>query len=449
LKKNLFLPIEIKHREFFSKLFLASYAIKSGFRVYIGSSDSIFRLIKTKKQKGGIFFYKGGLELNKILELKKKCDHFVVLDEELGTEKNNFSKVARRRIWPGTEKFISRYYVISKFGYKASRNVFTEMKDRVRCTGWPRVDLWKKENSYLFKKETELIKKKYGKFILFSSDFTYNSKKVINDRSNAVRMSEWKLLRKEFLKRKKLSNTVYEDYNHFLKILLDYDKIKGLPQIIIRPHPTEDLDAWYEFSKKVKNIKVIYKGEITPWINASSGLLHRGCMSAIQAFMRRIPVGHYILNDTKYNETPYKISEHLFTVKDLIRFCKNSIKKNYSQKLEKSKEFNKMIYINPNKMSAKLITKDLSNLNTKKESSCEVNCINEFLVDLKIYIKSYIKKLLIYLSIISENFGVVSNFKKIPNGIKKDDITKFFNILVKDNKIKIKKVFKDCIEIDL
>ena len=57
-KKNLFLPIEFKYREFLSKIYLASYAINAGFRIYIGSSDSIFRLIKSKSINGGIFFFK-------------------------------------------------------------------------------------------------------------------------------------------------------------------------------------------------------------------------------------------------------------------------------------------------------------------------------------------------------------------------------------------------------
>ena len=57
-KPNLYLPIEIKYREFLSNLLLASFAVKSGFRVYIGSKDAIATLINTKNDKGGIFFIK-------------------------------------------------------------------------------------------------------------------------------------------------------------------------------------------------------------------------------------------------------------------------------------------------------------------------------------------------------------------------------------------------------
>ena len=79
---------------------------------------------KYKKTDRWNIFFKGGMELKSIVKLKKKCDHFVILDEELGTEKKHFAKVARRRIWPGTEKLIDRYFVIGKYGYDASRIFF-------------------------------------------------------------------------------------------------------------------------------------------------------------------------------------------------------------------------------------------------------------------------------------------------------------------------------------
>jgi len=447
LKKNLFLPIEIKHREFFSKLFLASYAIKSGFRVYIGSSDSIFRLIKTKKQKGGIFFYKGGLELNKILELKKKCDHFVVLDEEMASQKYNYAEVAKARIWPGTEKFISRYYVISKFGYKASRNVFTEMKDRVRCTGWPRVDLWKKENSYLFKKETELIKKKYGKFILFSSDFTYNSRRIINDKIIFAKNSNWKSLRDKEKIISTNSEKILKEYNHFLKILLDYDKIKGLPQIIIRPHPTDDLDAWYEFSKKVKNIKVIYKGEITPWINASSGLLHRGCTSSVQAFMSGTPSGYIVKENSNIKELPYSVSEHINTFNDLVSFCKKKISNHSEEKINNYEEFNEMIYVDQNKMSAELIIDDLLSLETSSELNFKVNFKNK-IVDFLIIVKKNLKKTIKAIFKVQEKLGIAPDYRKIPGGINSNEVERFLKKVNKNDNLNIKKIFDSCIEIE-
>ena len=49
---------------------------------------------------------------------------------------------------------------------------------------------------FYLEKKTEVIQKKYGDFILFSSDFGYNSEKIINDRLQVVKKSEWQSLRR-------------------------------------------------------------------------------------------------------------------------------------------------------------------------------------------------------------------------------------------------------------
>lgn len=449
-KKFLFLPVEFKHREFLSKLLLASFASKAGFRVYVGSTDTVPRMLSVKNQKGGIFFYKGGVELDALLNIKKKFDHFVILDEELGTEKKHYAQVAKRRIWPNTEKFTDRYFVIGKHGYNVSCDIFPEMRDSVRCTGWPRVDLWRKENEFLFKEKAELISKKYGNYILFASDFGYNSQKIINDRLEVVKNSSWKSLRNELQIRKKFSENVFEEYKQFLQLLKKYDKIKNCPLIIIRPHPAEDIDAWFDFAKELSNVKVIYEGEITPWINASSGLLHRGCTSTIQAHMRGLPVGYYVIKESGIQEgTPYSISQHLFTIDDLLEFCENAItKKNHHDPIIFHDELKKMIHIQNDKFASELIVDDLLELNTLSEPSYQVNS-KDLLMDIFLNIKSRIKKISKHFIKNHQKIGITPESLKIPNGITKYEAEDFLNKLDLTQKFKVRQVFKDCIEIEI
>lgn len=449
-KKFLFLAVEFKHREFLSKLLLASFASKAGFRVYVGSTIAVPRLLSRKNLKGGIFFYKGGVDLDALLKIKKKFDHFVILDEEMGTEKIHYAKVAKRRIWPNTEKYTDRYFVIGKHGYDVSCDIFPEMKDSVRCTGWPRVDLWRKENEFLFKEKTESISKKYGNFILFASDFGYNSQKIIDDRLYAVETSNWKSLKNELSIRKEFSDNVFKEYNQFLKILKDYDKKKNCPLIIIRPHPAEDIDAWFDFSKELSNIKVIFEGEITPWINASSGLLHRGCTSTIQAHMRGLPVGYFVAEKSAIQEgTPYSISQHLFTLDDLSQFCVKAIsKKNNYSPIIYHDELKKMIHIQNDKLASELIVEDLLKLETTHELPYQTNTM-DLMIDIFLNIKSGIKKISKLFIKNEKNIGITPESLKIPNGITKKEAEDFLNKLDLNQKFKVKQVFKDCIEIEI
>ncbi|MDA8851440.1 hypothetical protein N9J04_01550 [Candidatus Pelagibacter sp.] len=449
-KKNIFITIEFKHREFLSKLLLSSFAIKAGFRVYIGSLNSIIRLINVKNQKGGIFFHKGGFDLDGLLKIKKKCDSFVILDEELGTEIKNYAQVAKRRIWPDTEKYNDRYFVIGQYGYKASCDIFPKMKNSIRCTGWPRVDLWRPENESLFKEKTQLISKKYGSYVLFTSDFGYNSQKIINDRLEVSKNSEWKSVKTSYLCEKKNSEIIFKEYKKFLEILKKYDKIKDCPLIIVRPHPAEDIDAWFEFSKELSNIKVIYEGEITPWINASSGVLHRGCTSAIQAHMRGLPIGYFISEKSFIQDgTPHTISQHLYTFDDLFQFCISAINENKNTKsVTHHDEFKRLIHIENDKFASELIVEDLIKLKTTLEPCYQANS-KDVMIDILLNIKAVSKKVINHLLKIEQKIGIASDSRKIPGGINKHEVEDFFFRFDSTQRFKIKKIFKDCVEIDI
>lgn len=444
-KKNLFLPIEMKHREFFSQLFLSSYAIKAGFRVYIGSKSSIARLIKMKKSKGGIFFFKGGMEAKHIIDLKKKCDKFVVLDQEMGTEIKEYAKTIKRRIWPDTEKHIDRYYVIGKMGYQISKNTFPDMKDSIRCTGWPRVDIWRKENNFLFKSETQAISKKYGSYILFSSDFGFNSQKIIDERLEIIKKTKWKALFNTYEKSRENAYKVFKEYNKILEILKNYDRLNDCPQIIVRPHPAEDIDAWFEDTKKFSNVKVIYEGEITPWINASSGIIHRGCTSAMQGYLQDLPIAYYVTSKSDIVDgTPYDISEKLLTFDELIHFCKTSINKSKTVNSSKySDNFKNMVHINNKKFASELIVEDLDELKINKELPCQSNIkikIVDLLIDLRVKIKKYFK--------LKKKIGMAPKEIKMPNGISKEEVEDFLKLLDFSTNFKIREISKDCIEIE-
>ena len=47
LKKTIYISIEIKVREFISKLLFSYFAIQNGYRVYLGSREKIIHLVYT------------------------------------------------------------------------------------------------------------------------------------------------------------------------------------------------------------------------------------------------------------------------------------------------------------------------------------------------------------------------------------------------------------------
>lgn len=70
------------------------------------------------------------------------------------------------------------------------------------------------------------------------------------------------------------------------------DKFKDW-NIVIRPHPGEDIKIYEELCLNIDNIFVENKGPVSPWILASSVLIHNNCSTAIEANIGEIPVISY------------------------------------------------------------------------------------------------------------------------------------------------------------
>ena len=63
--------------------------------------------------------------------------------------------------------------------------------------------------------------------------------------------------------------------------------------IALRPHPTENIEAWKISLENIPNVYVIREGSITFWVN-NALRLHNGCTTAIEATFSRKPVITYV-----------------------------------------------------------------------------------------------------------------------------------------------------------
>ena len=446
-KITLYFPIELKARELSSFVLLSIFAVNHGCRIYLGSKSSIRRLLKQKKIKAGLYVFNGGVQLPDLLKIKSKTNQYVILDHEISPSCLDFEDAIRSRLWPDTQKYIDRYYVLGERSYNASFKVLDEIRPKIVKTGWPIIDLSKKEFHFLFSERVNKIKEKHGEFILFSSAFCYISKKMINDVSEVYKKSNWKSLNNRREEEISWAKLTLKEFQANIKIFKKIDKDKSCPQIIIRPHPSEDHDEWRRIASSFSKIKVIYEGEITPWIYASSALLHRGCASAVQAYMFGIPIGYPIFTKkTVKKALPYKISEHFYNSEEIIKFCKKYIGKKPETPKCYSQPFNDVIHIE-NKHASELIIEDMLKLHIEKEGYYKTK-LKDFMYDyLKKKRDSFQKNIKQFLHF-KNNIGIAPQSQKIPGGITKLEIEEFLDRLSPKNNLKVKHIFRDCIEIE-
>ena len=202
---------------------------------------------------------------------------------------------------------------------------------------------------------------------------------------------------------------------------------------------------WKKLGKSLKRIKIIFKGELTSWVYASSGVLHRGCTSAVEAHMAGIKTGYIVTNKEWIRKSlPYQVSEHLYNSNQIIEFCKSNISKKPLPPKEYIEAFKNTIRVEKI-FACEIIAEDMIKFDLTSELPFNCNTIYNISDTLKVIfikIKSFIIKLIKKLK-----DGVLLP-DKIPGGITKKEITNIMDNFEIDHKLKIRQILIDCVEIE-
>jgi len=274
-KKWIYLPVEVKSRELISKLFFANLATRTGFGVFIGRNGmNISRDVFPR----GVYFDKC-LSPHKIAFHKYQVETLgntlVSLDEESLIV--DMKEHAQQRL---TQESIDLSSIIFTWGREEASviNERYDAREKVHVFGSPRIDVWRPEYQYIYEREIRDIKRRFGDFILVNSNFgagvlpesRYNDevRKYFEFTSN---------LRSEFLRLIRRIATEFPSRN-----------------VILRPHPGEEQGLWASLEAQFpSNVHIILEGSVSPWIRASSLLIHHCCTTAVEASIARTPIISY------------------------------------------------------------------------------------------------------------------------------------------------------------
>jgi surface carbohydrate biosynthesis protein len=460
LKRNIYIHLETQVRELDSHLLLSLFLINHGFRVYIGNFFTLKILIQKKKNKEGIFITKGGLHIEDCILVKRKCEFYIVIDQELsyGLGKESYRSMIKSRYSDNIVKYIDKFYCLNKEIADISSKIY--FKNKAIASGWPRNDLINSEFVPLYKNEVSFLKKKYKKFILFNSDFG----------SGIFPLYKLKLLYHSFYKNfpdfkklliKQYSNNFYfEDFNNFKNFLFKLKDLKNLPNIVFRPHPSEKLEIW----KEICNISNKFYIE-TPDYNASSiilastGVLHRGCTTAFNAIIYKKKNGYLNLtnkinkNYFGFRKTLYSNSYRIHSVKDFFNWLKQ--KPNLSKFAYK---FKNKLNIRKKYASQNIV----HDLNLLKVSSCENHkklILLNFIEINYLSLKNKIYNFFIYIGLKKERnlfaYGISPKIKKNFNQLYLQSRINLINrLLMKNhrfnlkNNCKVREISNHLFEID-
>jgi surface carbohydrate biosynthesis protein len=288
--KFIIIPIEIKVRDFLSRLKLSIELCDKGFNVVLGSQDSIRSHLS--KLPRGIFFEKAiSKEKLKFFRNLKNDNYILVsLDEEGLCSLFNYERYITQRVSAETLSLADKVFTWGESEAELIKHRYSQYKDKIKVTGNPRMDMLLEPNKLFHQDLADKYEAKFGPYFLFPSSFTVNHA-MGNENFDNFLIKMGRIEKSEDLK------AYHEKQDFFKRTFIKYSKLLekvamkfNNVNIIIRPHPAEDPDHWNNLAKKYQNVILQSKGDIASWIVGSKAVIHSSCTTGMEAFILDKPV---------------------------------------------------------------------------------------------------------------------------------------------------------------
>ena len=290
----IYIPLEIVVRELQAHLLFASIAASEGHQVLIASSSDLWLYKRLKLLKSGSFLFKNvnvprsSEKMYKSL-IKDSFDLYCHEQEPpiLYDTFKNYLHV--RNIYNNQFLPFKAVFCWGKRDTKGYKDFFKKNKNIFVNTGSPRSDLWNKNFQPL--RNNSDIENMKSYFLVIS-----NFGSSMGNRN----WTEWLSVG-----RKNETITSKKDEDELIKFILQDSAIainivqairylaKEYPEknIIVRPHPGDDIKNWHNIARKFKNIYVVdTEIPLSSWISKASVIIQNGCTSALEAVYQKKPV---------------------------------------------------------------------------------------------------------------------------------------------------------------
>jgi surface carbohydrate biosynthesis protein len=374
---NIYINVEISDRELDGKLLLAVMAAARGHQVIVSDNSGIDRGFRSKLFAPGIFHTKCITPLDKKVNFHKTLvqNGYLItsIDEEAGLDMVGYENFANTRYSELTIDQSSAVFAWGKDDMEFLEKFYPKQKSKLHKTGSPRIDLLNSGFLEYWKVSKKIPKRPY---LLVSSNMGKANyvkpffQLIKENRDIGYYNRDEKQFKQDFY-------WAAEDHHktHSFIIAMKYlaEKNNGF-DIVFRPHPVEDINAWKFYLEGIPNVHVIREGPITPWILNSFALMHSGCTTAMEAIVAKKPVVTYVPFKMNYTSTFTNNFGHHVESLEKLSIIINDIFNGRESKDQNdltnsfSKFFSRKIYLDENQLAAEKIVKIWESLNNNQLS---------------------------------------------------------------------------------
>ncbi len=323
----LLLPIEVKNREFDAKVMLSCIGAERGFGVLLGRNNFNMR---------GAF--PRGVYLDKCISpykadaLRQQVNglgnSLAILDEE-GLVYQSEKLYLDNRTSRETVDLASLIFTWGNAQRDLINGRYT-VPDKLLATGSPRADLWQKPWHAVYSDELRAIQEELGPYVLIPANFSPAhhvdpinfSLKKRGITENSCSGKKLSVKEDRFVYRQKI-------LNEFFDLIPAIAEHLGSHTVLLRPHPNDNMKIWAEIQKKwPPNVKVIYRGGISPWILASDLLVHNSCTSGVEAYaMEKPAIAYTPYTDSRFDQNiPNPLSQQSSTVSGVLELIDRNLR---------------------------------------------------------------------------------------------------------------------------
>ncbi|MFC1891399.1 surface carbohydrate biosynthesis protein [Thermodesulfobacteriota bacterium] len=369
-RRWLYLPVEVKAREYLSRILLGCFAVERGFGVVLGDKNILNpNLINFAP---GVVLEKS-LAINRYGFLKSIKDHghiILNLDEEGLASTGNRDVYLNQRV---SERTAALADILFFWGRKERDIACEKIKDLGKIcivSGNPRIDLLRKSLRNFYNDQASIYRKKYGKYILIPS--SYGAQRLKGEKFFIEYAYQYELIKNKEDEKKCVDYYRHKEKNHnaFLTAIPEIAKVFPDYTIIFRPHPSEKSKYWRNQFKPIDSIQICEKGSITPWILGSEVLIHNGCTTGLEAYLLDVPVITYMpyRNKTSQDIISNMLSFKVESVDELMICIRNCLLDNKVKILKdyEKEELNSQIASLKGKLASEKIIENIDNLSIEK-----------------------------------------------------------------------------------
>jgi surface carbohydrate biosynthesis protein len=318
---NIYLSVELAVRELDSKILLATLAAARGHQVIVSEQNIIKRSLKSGVLDPGIFHAKSLTPNNNKIALHQSLiDHgfkITSIDEEANLIDHGYEMFARNRY---SEKMMELTSTVFGWGIEdveTLKKYYPKYSSKIHQTGSPRADLWKSFFSDYWGVPSMAPKKPY---LLVSSNMEAYRIQPFHDivrfhKDAGYYQRDPNLLKKQL-------GTASESYTltaAFIEAIKYLAKKNNSYDIVLRPHPTENIEPWKISLENIPNVHVVREGSITSWVNNAFAVMHNGCVTALEATFSGKPVLTYVPFKQDFaRKLPNELGHRIETLDELL-----------------------------------------------------------------------------------------------------------------------------------